>query len=270
MPVGSDQLRSSVADQLFDLLDRNKDGVITSNELNPALFATGTGGVPSPPAPPLAMVSSPPPPPPVRECVSQSIQVIQAAQTVMHLADRHARNGRLTMSEMQAFLRGTPYEGFMKWLTSSGQWYLHDVDSSGTIEISELESALADYYSQGEGHGVVAGGGCGMAGFPLASGAALPQQQQQQQPSTPRQPPVPMPVPSRREAREASPASLQRESWQGKSDPLPFVSYTGPPSSSQAPVPGRTSMHAKPPQKGLRWQTATAPKWPAAHPRLES
>jgi len=72
-----------------------------------------------------------------------------AALAVMRLADHHARNGRLTVTETQTFLKGTPHEDFMYWLTDMKQWHTFDRTGSGTIELSELRSALRAYYANG-------------------------------------------------------------------------------------------------------------------------
>ena len=37
-------------------------------------------------------------------------RLTETAQEIMHLADRHSRNGRLTVNELKTYLRGTKFE----------------------------------------------------------------------------------------------------------------------------------------------------------------
>eukprot|EP00427_Karlodinium_veneficum_P031875 CAMPEP_0169184352 /NCGR_PEP_ID=MMETSP1016-20121227/1171_1 /TAXON_ID=342587 /ORGANISM="Karlodinium micrum, Strain CCMP2283" /LENGTH=685 /DNA_ID=CAMNT_0009259891 /DNA_START=166 /DNA_END=2219 /DNA_ORIENTATION=- len=64
---------------------------------------------------------------------------------LMRLADSHARNGRLTVTEMQTFLRGTPHEEFMLWVTKAKQWVLFDPSRSGTMDMEGLRKALREF-----------------------------------------------------------------------------------------------------------------------------
>lgn len=82
---------------------------------------------------------------------------LQAAQTfsdpesqalhLMKCADSHSRNGSLTVTEMQTFLRGTPHEDFMLWVTKTKQWLAFDRNRSGTMELEELRTALHGFYA---------------------------------------------------------------------------------------------------------------------------
>lgn len=70
-----------------------------------------------------------------------------AALHLMKLADTKSKTGCLTVTEMQTFLRGTPHEEFMQWITKTRQWIKYDTSRSGTIEIKMLRTALRDFYA---------------------------------------------------------------------------------------------------------------------------
>jgi len=90
-----------------------------------------------------------PSPPLEPELTDDSVRALRPlAQDVMFLADKHAKNGQLTCTEMQTFLRGTKYEGFMRWITDMKQWCIFDKDLSGTIALNELQAALRAYQAQ--------------------------------------------------------------------------------------------------------------------------
>ena len=71
------------------------------------------------------------------------------AAEIMKTADRHCRNGALTVNEMRTFLRGSKWDSFMAWLsaphTKDVHWKQHDRDLNGSMDIAELEEAVAAY-----------------------------------------------------------------------------------------------------------------------------
>lgn len=64
------------------------------------------------------------------------------AAAIMQLADRHCTNGQLTLTELQTFLRGTPYELFADWVSKSSRLLAHDSDRNGVIDAGELHHAV--------------------------------------------------------------------------------------------------------------------------------
>lgn len=69
-------------------------------------------------------------------------------QEILRLADRHTRNERVAKTEMQVFLRGTRHNRFMVWLTNSRNWKTYDKDHSGTIERTELKTAVEQFCAE--------------------------------------------------------------------------------------------------------------------------
>jgi len=64
---------------------------------------------------------------------------------IMFLADQGNRNASLAKVEVQAYLTGSPYEGFANWLLDSRVWPRYDENRSGTLERDELAQAWADF-----------------------------------------------------------------------------------------------------------------------------
>ena len=65
------------------------------------------------------------------------------AAWVMNAADRHCRNGQLTMNELSTFLPDHP---FTQWLLKGERKLLcHDVDRDGVLCMAELQAACADF-----------------------------------------------------------------------------------------------------------------------------
>lgn len=64
----------------------------------------------------------------------------------MGIADSLSTNGELSCLELTSFLRGTKYEDFAEWLTDGmARFTRFDVDGSGSINLNELENAVAEY-----------------------------------------------------------------------------------------------------------------------------
>jgi len=83
------------------------------------------------------------------------------AEALMWIADTPPRNGEVSGSELLTNLRGTPYEIFSKWITSSGKMRKYDKDGGGSIGIEEIQRAVAEYLGKemtaiGEGQVVAA------------------------------------------------------------------------------------------------------------------
>ena len=74
-------------------------------------------------------------------------QVRAMARAVMELADDVVVDNRIEVVEARRFLRGTPYESFVRWLTDDklSEFQRHDADHSGTLELPELEAAVQSY-----------------------------------------------------------------------------------------------------------------------------
>jgi len=73
-------------------------------------------------------------------------RITETAQEIMQLADRHTKNGRLTVNELKTYLRGTTYEPFADWISQRGHLSKHDGDHDGVLDIDELGSAISDFY----------------------------------------------------------------------------------------------------------------------------
>jgi len=73
----------------------------------------------------------------------------------MASADKHSRNGHLSVNEIRTFLRGGPYESFAGWLTGGGagrgNFSRFDKNKDGWIDLVELEEAVLDYLIEQEG-----------------------------------------------------------------------------------------------------------------------
>lgn len=65
----------------------------------------------------------------------------------MEIADDVVIDGSMDVTEARRFLRGTQYEGFMRWLTEDrlSHFKRHDADESGTLELGELQEAVRAY-----------------------------------------------------------------------------------------------------------------------------
>lgn len=108
-------------------------------------FMAVGGALPMPHASRLAECRAEGSPSGVREPSSPLAREMAAA--VLVIADQHARNGLLSVSEMRTFLRGSPFEAFGRWLSSPGSrgssWKAHDVDQNGVLDLQELEAHTA-------------------------------------------------------------------------------------------------------------------------------
>jgi len=74
------------------------------------------------------------------------------AENIIKTADQGTVDNSVSLNELQIFLKGTYYTGFMEWLTGltdgdSSRFHSLDDDGSHSIEIEELSVAIADYYS---------------------------------------------------------------------------------------------------------------------------
>ena len=84
------------------------------------------------------------------ERAAPSQEVREAAREIMKMADRHARNGQLTILELDTFLSGTEHQGFLDWLRSnrSRVFKEFDKDDDEDLDLRELERAVARYDSE--------------------------------------------------------------------------------------------------------------------------
>ena len=80
----------------------------------------------------------------------------------MDQADRHQRNGVLSVNELRTFLRGGEFGAFAEWLAPPGRrstnWRQYDWDSDGGLDMSELTAAVGQYLEEsaaGQGQGQV-------------------------------------------------------------------------------------------------------------------
>eukprot|EP00658_Telonema_sp_P-2_P083345 TRINITY_DN9000_c0_g1_i1.p2 TRINITY_DN9000_c0_g1~~TRINITY_DN9000_c0_g1_i1.p2 ORF type:complete len:188 (-),score=41.44 TRINITY_DN9000_c0_g1_i1:227-790(-) len=65
---------------------------------------------------------------------------------IMKQADRHCRNGRLTLNELQTFL---PRHGFTRWMSKNrGQMFKVDRNRDGSIGIEELRQACSQFLEE--------------------------------------------------------------------------------------------------------------------------
>ena len=96
---------------------------------------------------------------PFEEILDPRMRSKALARTIMKAADRHARNGSLTVNEMNTYLTGTVYESFVTWMTfyyrgASGpqqgrsQFAQFDTDKDGALDLSELEAAVLQYLQE--------------------------------------------------------------------------------------------------------------------------
>jgi len=93
---------------------------------------------------------------PFSEILDPRMRSKAIARTIMKAADRHARNGSLTVNEMNTYLAGTAYEGFVTWMTfyyrgasgaHQGRSNLaqFDTDGDGALDLQEVEGAVLQY-----------------------------------------------------------------------------------------------------------------------------
>jgi len=72
------------------------------------------------------------------------------ASALMQAADRHSRDGRLSLVEMESFLQGPQFAGFLRWIkarlnSKPSNFKVFDRDGSGDLDITELETAVSAY-----------------------------------------------------------------------------------------------------------------------------
>jgi len=88
---------------------------------------------------------------------AQKEEAHKYARMIMDSADKHSRNGRLSVNEMRTFLRGGPFEAFTAWLTGArggdrGHFSRFDKDMDGSINTTELEAAVLGYLLDDQSH----------------------------------------------------------------------------------------------------------------------
>ena len=88
--------------------------------------------------------------PPVDAAVrSPTDGAAQMARAIMEQADRHQRNGLLSVNEMRTFLRGGEFEAFSEWLSPPQMrnvcWAQYDWDKDGALDMNELQAAVVQY-----------------------------------------------------------------------------------------------------------------------------
>ena len=73
--------------------------------------------------------------------------VDEMAKEIMVEADRFSRNGSLTVSEINTFLRTSKHEPFAKWLLRGREKILKkfDLNNDGTISLNELKRSISVY-----------------------------------------------------------------------------------------------------------------------------
>ena len=76
----------------------------------------------------------------------------QMARAIMDQADRHQRNGVLSVNELRTFLRGGEFGAFAEWLAPPGRrstvWRQYDWDSDGGLDMTELTAAVGQYLEE--------------------------------------------------------------------------------------------------------------------------
>ena len=82
----------------------------------------------------------------------QSLNDVSAevARAIMKLADRLSHNSQLSVTEMDTFLRGTPYEAFSSWMLMEYQrnFKQFDQDKDGAITLDELQAAVRAFMEE--------------------------------------------------------------------------------------------------------------------------
>ena len=69
---------------------------------------------------------------------SRDMNTRRYCEGIMRAADRHNRNGELTVNELRTYLRGTEYQAFVGWFTGlgtglGGTFLSFDADANGVI-----------------------------------------------------------------------------------------------------------------------------------------
>ena len=91
-----------------------------------------------------------------RDKEGKKVEVLEShkmvADNIIKTADQGTVDNSVSLNELQVFLEGTFYAGFMKWLTGkedgdASRFHSLDDDGNHSIEVEELSVAVADYYS---------------------------------------------------------------------------------------------------------------------------
>jgi Ca2+-binding EF-hand superfamily protein len=78
-------------------------------------------------------------------------RILYIADDIISCADQGTADRSISINEMQIFLKSTPYEEFMNWLTGidkvtkKSRFHEIDIDDSQSIELLELRDALSEY-----------------------------------------------------------------------------------------------------------------------------
>ena len=69
----------------------------------------------------------------------------RAAREILALADRHQRDGQLSVVEIETFLKGSEHEEFATWLLQrrAARFKTFDRDHGADLDLAELAAALA-------------------------------------------------------------------------------------------------------------------------------
>ena len=72
------------------------------------------------------------------------------ALEIMKLADRHARDGQVSIVELQTFLASTQHAEFCEWILRGRQHKLHeaDHDHSQALDLGEIEELLREFMAE--------------------------------------------------------------------------------------------------------------------------
>ena len=73
---------------------------------------------------------------------------LSLAKEVLFTADRISNNGKLSCSELTAFLHGTPHQPFMEWLCQMQNFRSFDTDETGDLGLGELVLAIKQFMNE--------------------------------------------------------------------------------------------------------------------------
>ena len=81
-------------------------------------------------------------------------EAVQMARAIMDQADRHQRNGVLSVNELRTFLQGGEFAAFSEWLSPPGRrstnWRQYDWDRDGGLDMAELTAAAGQFLEESE------------------------------------------------------------------------------------------------------------------------
>eukprot|EP00658_Telonema_sp_P-2_P083347 TRINITY_DN9000_c0_g1_i5.p1 TRINITY_DN9000_c0_g1~~TRINITY_DN9000_c0_g1_i5.p1 ORF type:complete len:137 (-),score=35.35 TRINITY_DN9000_c0_g1_i5:227-637(-) len=117
----------------------------TESPADPDGGADGSGTPPMQPVIPVVVPAAKPAKKKLKEATTRK-SAKSLAGYIMKQADRHCRNGRLTLNELQTFL---PRHGFTRWMSKNrGQMFKVDRNRDGSIGIEELRQACSQFLEE--------------------------------------------------------------------------------------------------------------------------